>query len=102
MREQPSEHLRRVRCPVLALAGGRDTQVSARSDLPAIEQALTGGGNPDVSCRALPGLNHLFQRCENGGPSEYRSIEQTWAPEALTEISRWLSEKLTDATSVAP
>lgn len=99
LKDDPQTYLRRVRCPVLALAGDRDTQVSARLELPAIQQALGAGGNQDVSCHAMPGLNHLFQLSDSGSPSEYDSIAQTWAPEALAEISRWLSNKLAPATA---
>jgi len=36
------------------------------------------------------GLNHLFQECETGSPSEYATIEQTFSPIALAEILNWV------------
>jgi hypothetical protein len=39
---------------------------------------------------SLPGLNHLFQHCTTGLPSEYSSIEETFAPEVLKLIDEWI------------
>jgi hypothetical protein len=41
-----------------------------------------------VSC--TPKTGDLFQECQTGLPAEYSTIEQTFAPEALDEIVRWL------------
>lgn len=89
----PRLALARVTCPVLALNGEKDLQVPADLNLPAIEKALRGGGNRDVQATALPGLNHLFQTCETGLPSEYAKIDETMAPAALDTISRWIGKR---------
>ncbi|MEN6334010.1 MAG: alpha/beta fold hydrolase [Phycisphaerales bacterium] len=86
----PRETLRKVRCPVLAVNGSLDLQVSARTNLPAIEQALRDGGNPDFAVQELPGLNHLFQTARTGGADEYARIEETMAPSALETIAAWV------------
>jgi hypothetical protein len=86
----PADVLRRVRVPVLAINGEKDLQVPAKSNLAAIEQALREGGNQDVTTVELAGLNHLFQTAESGSPSEYSTIEETMAPEALETISGWI------------
>ena len=67
----PTPTLRRVKCPVLALNGERDLQVPAKADLELIEKALKDGGNKDATVKEMPKLNHLFQTCETGAPSEY-------------------------------
>ncbi len=89
----PAPTLRRVKCPVLALDGERDLQVPAKADLDAIEQALKDGGNKDVTVKELPKLNHLFQTCETGAPTEYAKIEETFAPAALQLISDWIGKR---------
>ena len=89
----PAPALSRVRCPVLALNGGRDVQVLPGQNLPAIERALRSGGNRDVTIRELPGLNHLFQHCTSGSPAEYARIEETFAPEALDTLTAWLASR---------
>jgi hypothetical protein len=86
----PSTYWKNVICPVLALDGEKDLQVAANENLPAIEKALRSSGNNSVKTVKLPGLNHLFQHCKTGLPSEYGSIEETFSPEALKIISGWI------------
>ena len=52
---------------------------------------VQGTGNRIVS---VEGVNHLFQHCPTGNPSEYKDIEESFAPEALTLIIEWLSSYL--------
>lgn len=80
--------LKDIVCPVLALNGTKDTQVFYQENLDALENGL----NPDTSHRllALEGLNHLFQHANTGSITEYANIEETFAPEALTEIINWI------------
>ncbi len=86
----PRPTLEKVRCPVLALNGGKDTQVTPKENAPAVEAALKAGGNRDCTVRILPGLNHLFQTCNTGMLNEYGQIEETFAPSALQVIGDWI------------
>jgi alpha/beta superfamily hydrolase len=86
----PARFWKRVECPVLALNGEKDLQVSAKENLPAIEKALKSSGNKSVKTVKLPDLNHLFQHCKTGLPAEYSSIEETFSPGALKIISDWI------------
>ena len=88
----PRAALRAVKCPVLAINGEKDLQVAAKENLPAIRDALAAGGNQRVKAVELPGLNHLFQRCETGAPTEYSRIEETFNPVALQLVSSWILE----------
>jgi len=92
----PAPVLENVRCPVLAINGTRDLQVPSKVNLDAIGQALANGGNGDYEVRALPDLNHLFQHCETGHPSEYGKIEETFSPEALECVSNWITKRFVD------
>jgi len=87
----PRSSLRKVQCPVLALNGEKDLQVPAKENLAEIDKALKAGGNRNVKTVELPGLNHLFQPCKTGAPSEYASIETTIAPEALKVMGDWIA-----------
>ena len=87
----PLPALRKVTCPVLALDGSKDLQVPPKEDLSAIESALKAGGNTDYTIQELPNLNHLFQTCTTGSPSEYGIIEETMAPVALKTIGDWIA-----------
>ena len=86
----PSIFWKQVKCPVLAMNGEKDLQVSANENLPAIEKVLKSSGNKSVKTMKLPGLNHLFQHCTTGLPSEYAGIEETFSPEALKIITDWI------------
>jgi len=79
--------LPRVTCPVLALHGKRDTQVSASTNLAAIDEGLKNSQHEVV---AFDGLNHLFQHCQTGLVGEYALIEETFAPEVIEKISEWV------------
>ena len=90
----PKLALEKVKCPVLALNGERDLQVPAKINLEAIELALLRGGNTKSKLLEFPNLNHLFQECRTGAPSEYGELEQTIAPFVLEELSNWIHEKI--------
>jgi len=88
----PSIMLEKVKCPVLAINGDKDLQVSSKVNLPAIEKALKKGGNKKFSILELSGLNHLFQECTTGLPKEYIEIAQTISPVALDIMTNWIKE----------
>lgn len=88
----PKESLENVQCPVLALNGEKDLQVDPGQNLPPIEAALKKAGNQQYQIKELEGLNHLFQTSKTGSPSEYATIEETFAPSALEEVSKWIKE----------
>jgi pimeloyl-ACP methyl ester carboxylesterase len=89
----PRPALRKVHCPVLAIDGEKDLQVSPKQNLPQIEAALREGGNKDFTVRELPGLNHLFQTATKGTPDEYAKIEETISPTALKLMGDWILER---------
>lgn len=90
----PSLALEKVKCPVLALGGEKDLQVPPKENLEAIRNALTKGGNKNVTIKELPNLNHLFQESITGTPNEYATIEQTFSPIALNEIIKWIQGQI--------
>ncbi|ASB50562.1 alpha/beta hydrolase family protein [Alkalitalea saponilacus] len=90
LNHNPINPLKLVKCPVLAVNGEKDLQVPPIENLQAIEEALLQSGNKSYKIVKFDGLNHLFQECETGLPSEYSQIEQTFAPVALDEITKWI------------
>jgi pimeloyl-ACP methyl ester carboxylesterase len=86
----PVPALQKTSCPVLALGGEKDLPVPSKESLSKIQKALQDGGNKDFLTTEMPGLNHLFQHSPTGLPTEYGSIEETMAPEALNAISDWV------------
>jgi len=88
----PAVFWKEVNCPVLALNGDKDLQVNYEQNLPAIKTAVFSGGNKKVKTIVLPGHNHLFQHCTTGAPAEYITIEETFSPEALEIIMKWIKK----------
>jgi len=91
--DNPQKTLTSVKCPVLALNGSKDLQVASAVNLPAIEKALKGSGNRDVTTQELTGLNHMFQTASTGATTEYAQIEETFSPIALQSIGDWLTQR---------
>jgi uncharacterized protein len=88
----PLPNFKQVKCPVLALYGQKDLQVSSQANLQLVRKALTDAGNTHVEARELPNLNHLFQHAYTGTPAEYSAIEETISPEVLTLIVDWVGK----------
>ena len=86
----PQPVLKNVKVPVLALNGELDLQVAAKENLDLIGAGLKAGGNEDVTLKAFPKLNHLFQTSQTGSLSEYGQIEETMSPEVLKTVSDWI------------
>ncbi len=89
----PAPALEKVKCPVLAIDGEKDLQVSGKENLLAIEKAVKKGGNQQVTTQLFPNLNHLFQECKTGSPSEYSQIEQTFSPIAMEVVAKWILQQ---------
>ncbi len=83
----PAEYIKSVTCPVLALNGEKDLQVIAERNIPIIKDLL-----PSATVRIYPDLNHLFQHCMTGSPTEYYEIEETISPEVLTDMVEWIKK----------
>lgn len=84
----PSDDIRKTRCPVFALNGESDCQVISSLNLTAIKQLLPQSKRNLV--KEYPGLNHLFQHCTTGLPTEYGQIEETISSEVLQDIAQWI------------
>ena len=84
-----SDRLGQITCPVLALNGTKDRQVNGEENLNALRNGLAG----QKEIRVIEGVNHLFQHCNTGNPSEYKDIEETFAPEALEIIVTWMKKR---------
>jgi len=86
----PKQFWAKVKCPVLAINGDKDSQVLSKLHLPAIKKALKKANNTDVVIKELKGLNHLFQTAKTESVEEYEQIEETFSPKALLMIKDWI------------
>jgi uncharacterized protein len=87
----PLPTVRKVRQPVLILQGERDRQVD-QSHATMLASALGGAGNPRVTLKVFPTLNHLFLPSKTGSVSEYSHLETSTVPAAvIDEIAGWVA-----------
>ncbi len=89
----PTQNLAKIKCPVLAINGGKDIQVIAEPNLSGWEM-IKKNGNKDVTVKEIPGLNHLFQHCDKCTVAEYGELTETISPEILKIMGDWLDEKV--------
>lgn len=83
------KQLSKIKCPVLALNGTKDTQVDCAANTTILE---TGLSNCKHTIKKIDGVNHMFQHCSTGSIVEFQQIEQTIAPEVLETIAKWINE----------
>ena len=88
----PEDYLTRLKCAVLAINGEKDIQVSAKPNLAAIKKSLEKSRSVKYTTLEMPGLNHLFQHCKKCTVVEYGELEETFSPEVLAIISKWIKE----------
>lgn len=81
-------YLPKIECPVMAVNGSKDVQVDAHDNLSALRKGLKT--NKKNLIKEYEGLNHLFQHCTTGQTTEYRLIEETFAPEVMQDIVDWI------------
>ncbi len=91
----PGPALANIKCPVFAIIGAKDTQVLPNLNMPEIEKALNEAGNKDFEIVVMDDLNHLFQKCENGGMGEYITIPETFNARAMDKIGDWIIKHTT-------
>jgi hypothetical protein len=88
----PQPFIEKFHCSVLAMNGSRDVQVLPLANLAGIKVALEKSKSRKFETIQLEGLNHLFQHCKSCSPAEYGLLEESFAPEALEAMGKWLGE----------
>ena len=83
--------LPKIKCPVLALNGTKDTQVDCDANTTRIEKGLA---NCKHSIKKIDGVNHMFQHCNTGIVTEYQQIEETISPEVLQVVAKWIKANI--------
>ena len=92
VKSDPRPLIEKFRYKVLALDGSKDLQVNAEMNLAGINKALKKSKSPSFETKELPGLNHLFQHCKKCTIEEYGELEETFSPEALEIMWKWLEK----------
>lgn len=86
----PEHYLKQINCPVLAINGNKDCQVSAVENLAGIRKSVKETNNKNVYTYIMPDLNHLMQHCDTGYFNEYIKIEETFSEEVMKIIADWI------------
>ncbi len=81
---------------IISMAGGierGDKTLFAQVDA----QAMVMGANEQQAkmaahVKVYPGLNHLFQHCTTGLPTEYYNIEETISTVVLQDMANWIKQ----------
>ena len=90
----PATALSKTKCALLALNGENDLQVPFEENLDVIKKATLKAKNTNTTFKSYPKLNHMFQNSVSGSPSEYQTIEETFSPMVLKDLSDWLELKV--------
>jgi pimeloyl-ACP methyl ester carboxylesterase len=88
----PEHYLKQINCPILALNGSLDCQVSAVENLDGIRKSVKETNNQNVYTYIMPDLNHLFQHCKTGSVDEYATIEETFSLEVMEIMRDWIKK----------
>ena len=94
LKYNPEDNLKKVQVPVLAVNGKKDVQVTAKENIKGIKSALKAGGNKDVKVKCFKNKNHLFQNAKTGEGSEYASITETFSPDVMEYVVKWLDKEV--------
>jgi pimeloyl-ACP methyl ester carboxylesterase len=86
----PISVFEKLKVPVLAVFGEKDTQVlpqpnSAKAD------SLASAADLFLQTVVLPEANHLFQKANNGMPTEYGMLRKEFTASFISEIDQYLS-----------
>lgn len=75
---EESDLLYAVRCPVFAVWGEEDDFLPAHRCAAWLFANLQAAGNPDVTCRVLPGGDHFLGMTDAAPPTEYPGLVIEW------------------------
>jgi dienelactone hydrolase len=89
----PLAVIRRVKCPVAVMQGGKDTQVPPE-DAEALDRALTESDNREHDLKIYPTLGHLFTESSGEGMAEMADTQKKISEEVLNYILGFLKRKL--------
>ena len=86
----PQGDIAKITCPVMALNGCKDCQVVASQSVSALRRTLPP--NKQNLIKQYDSLNHLFQHCQTGLPTEYGTIEETFSEEVIRDTITWVKQ----------
>lgn len=86
LKYNPKDAIVKVNAPALLLNGTKDKQVSSVQSLTRYREIAQEHNKINLTISEIEGVNHLFQNCNTGSPTEYGNIEETISPKVLEII----------------
>ncbi len=75
---------------MLALYGGKDSQVNTALNAPVLEETFGALGKEHYEITLIENANHLFQEAVTGAVSEYPELPKEFVPGYLESITDWV------------
>jgi len=85
----PTQDIRKIDCPVLAVYGDKDQQVPPVEDDELLKKNLPH--HPSSEIILMPNMNHFMQPDTSGNPDQYARISTTIKPELLEKLQHWIN-----------
>ena len=89
----PIKDLEGIEVEILALFGGKDTQVTPSQNEPILQE-LCEEDRMKCTIKNFPDANHLFQKANSGFVNEYGMLPKAFIDGFLDEISGWIEKEL--------
>ena len=89
----PAAALAALRCPVLAIFGGKDSGIPVEKNRNRWQEALTLGGHRKHTLVVIPGADHMMFEAKTGSLFELPSLDR-FAPEYRPLLIDWLRDRL--------
>jgi len=80
----------KISVPILAVNGSKDLMVAPLENLSNWKKFAASGGNRNVTVMEIPGLNHLFLKCNTCDNAESKTIATGFSADALMIIKNWI------------
>ena len=88
----PAPALASLRCPVLAMFGGKDSGVPAEKNRSRWREGLARGGHREHALIVVPAANHVMFEAQTGSMFEIASLDR-FVPEYRTILVDWLRQR---------
>ncbi|HVL78705.1 MAG TPA: alpha/beta fold hydrolase [Sphingomicrobium sp.] len=92
IRFDPTEAIRNIRVPVLALYGERDPMTPPKPNAELLLAKLPESTRPLVTSRVFPEANHVFWKSKTGLRDESGRLKHRYVPGFLETISGWIEK----------
>ena len=91
---KPGEFIEEISCPVLALHGNMDIQVTSKENAAGYEKHLMESEAPFYDVITLDSINHLFQKVDHWNTYEYYESPESFNKEVMVIISDWIKSSV--------